>query len=129
MMLTEADALSGGKCTPDTIRMLAGMAMEKFKHRSMASIIMAIRDGIGYSDDDGKVYGQITWPKLALWLDRHEEAILNMAQDEAASRKEAPGNLGKDYLDGLERKDSSRVVERQQRLIDKLKQKLDTKKP
>ena len=127
LYITEADALSGGKCSADTIRMLAAMSMKKMEHRTVASILMAIRDGISYSDEDGKVYGSITWPKLSLWFDRHEEAIMNMVQDEAASRKEAPGNLGSDYLDKMERGTDKYRIDRQSRLIDKLKAKLDSK--
>jgi hypothetical protein len=127
MYLAEADSICGGKCTPETLENLAMLAMRKFSHRSMASVLMAIRDGTGYSDDDGKVYGSITWPKLSLWMDRHEESVLTMAQNESAARKEAPGNLGKDYLDKQERGSDSYRVEKQSRLIDKLRAKLENK--
>ncbi len=125
--LTKADALCGGKCTPEALEEFAIMAMRKFSHRSVASVLMAIRDGMSYSDEDGKVYGSITWPKLALWMDRHEESVLTMAQNESASRKEAPGNLGKDYLDKQERGSDAYRVEKQSRLIDKLRAKLENK--
>jgi hypothetical protein len=127
MYLEQADAMCGGKCTAETLGNLAIMAMRKFSHRSVASILMAIRDGMSYSDEDGKVYGVITWPKLSLWMDRHEESILGMVANESAVHKEAPGNLGKDYLDKQERGSDSYRVEKQSRLIDKLRAKLENK--
>lgn len=127
LYLEQADALCGGKCTAEVLENLAIMAMRKFSHRSVASILMSIRDGMGYSDEDGKVYGAITWPKLSLWMDRHEESILSMTANESAAHKEAPDNLGKDYLDKQEKGSDSYRIEKQSRLIDKLRAKLENR--
>ncbi len=128
MFITEADMMCGGKCAPEAIAMFAGMCLEKFKHRSVASVLMAIRDGITYSDEDGKVYAAITWPKISLWLDRFEEKVLNMAHSEHSANVVKGDNYDGRYLDALEREDPKKRLEQKDRLIDQLRKKLETKK-
>ncbi len=129
LAIKQADDLCGGKCSDDALVMMAGLAMQKFAHRSYASVIMAIRDGISYSDEDGRVYGSITWPKLSMWLDRHEASIMGLAESEHAASVVKNDNLDGRYLDAQERNDPSRKLEQKDRLIEQLRRKLETKKP
>lgn len=127
--LTQADAVAGGRTPSETISMLAQLALEKFKHRSVASLLMAIRDGIMSTDKDGKVYGQITWPTLSLWLDRHEAKVLGMAEADHGRLKDAPENIIEAHLPKLAVEDSKdRRIERQSKYIDTLKEELEKMK-
>lgn len=129
LALKQADELCGGKASDDALVMMAGMAIEKFKHRSYASVIMAIRDGVSCSDDAGRVYGSITWPKLSMWLDRHEDAIMDVAESEHSASVVKNDNLDGRWLDAMERGDPARRLEQKDRLIDQLRRKLENKKP
>lgn len=123
--ITQADALAGGRTPAETIGMLAQLCVEKFKHRSVASLLMALRDGIMSSDKDGKVYGQLTWPTLSLWLDRHEALVLKEADSEHARVKEPAENQQEDHLATLAINDSKdRRIERQSQYIETLKEEL-----
>lgn len=122
--IREADMISGGKTPPEVLSMLSGMLMEKMKHRSVASVLMALRDGVSYTDEDGKVYGSITWPKICIWLDRHEEKVLAIAHDTHASQVTKGDNYDSRWLDEQEAK-SPKVQDRKDRIIETLKNKLE----
>jgi hypothetical protein len=124
--LLEADLLCGGKTPAEVLSMLSGMVMEHMKHRSVASVLMALRDGISYTDKDGKVYGSLTWPTVKLWLDRHEEKMLALAHESHASKVVKNDNLDGRWLDEQE-KNSAKVQDRKDRIIESLKKKLDSK--
>lgn len=109
--------------------MMAAMAIDKYRHRSMEFIMLAIRDGMGSTDEDGKVYGSITWPKLALWLERKEQEVMDMAHEEHASKVVKNDNLDGRWLDEQERRDPSRMLAAKDREIDRLRRKLENKKP
>jgi len=101
--LTEADAVTGGKTSADEIATLAQMTLRHMKHRSVGSIAMAIRDGIGYTDDNARIYGSITWVKLSIWLDRHEQAVLSIAADQHSRSVVKNDNTGKDWMDQMDK--------------------------
>ena len=125
--LTEADVLTGGKTGAETIEMISNMILQHTQHRSVGSVLMAIRDGIGYTDDDGKVYGSITWPKVNLWLQRHEQAVLDMVMDAHSSAVSKNDNLGRDWMDQMEKKSPNRLIEKKDRIIAALERKLKSK--
>lgn len=129
MWLVDANMVTGGKTTDEAIKLMAAMAIDYYRHRSMEFILLAIRDGIGSTDEDGKVYGSITWPKLALWLARKEQEVMDMAHSEHASKVAKNDNLDGRYLDEQERRDPSRMIAAKDREIDRLRRKLETKKP
>lgn len=129
LWLGQANEVTGGKCSNDAIATMAAMAIDKYRHRSMEFIMLAIRDGMGSTDDDGKVYGSITWPKLALWLERKEQEVMDMAHSEHASVVVKNDNLDGRWLDEQERRDPSRMIAAKDREIDRLRRKLETKKP
>lgn len=116
--VTEADILCGGKNDGATLAMFGRMALQQFAHRSVESLCMAIRDGL-----KGKVYGQLTYPQLAEWMNDHEARILAMAESEAARHRYTGDNLGAAYLDGLEKK-GERAMQGE---IDRLRAKLKNK--
>jgi hypothetical protein len=124
--IREVDMLSGGKTPPEVLAMLSGMVMQRMKHRSVASVMMALRDGLNYTDDDGRIYGSITWTKIAMWLDRHEEKVLALAHDSHASQVTKNDNYDRSWLDEQEAK-STKVQDRKDRLIDSLRKQLDKK--
>jgi hypothetical protein len=124
--LKHADLLSGGKTPPEVLAMLSSMVVEKMRHRSVASVLMALRDGLSYTDDEGKVYGSLNWPKIALWLDRHEEKVMALAHETHASKVVKGDNYGSDWLNTQEAK-STKVQDRKDRLIDSLRKQLDKK--
>lgn len=97
LVLEEADMLCGGKNNPNTLAMFGRMALQNFAHRSVEAMTLAIREGL-----NRKVYGQLTWPQIAEWLNDHENAVLNVADNEAAQHRFTGDNLGRDYMDRLE---------------------------
>lgn len=101
-VLTEADMMVGGKNDPQVIGMWARMLLSQWGHRSMESIVMAIRDGM-----TAKVYGALTYPQIGEWMQAHEQAIIGMAESEAGRHRFTGDNLGADYLDKLERSDET----------------------
>lgn len=105
-VLTEADMVVAGKNDPNVIAMWARLLLSQWEHRSMESIVIAIRDGM----TSGKVYGALTYPQIAEWLNAHEERIMGQVESETASHKFTGDNLGADYLDKLERGDESRIL-------------------
>lgn len=129
LWLAQADTVTGGKCSSEALGIMAAMAVDKYRHRSMEFILLAIRDGMGSTDEDGKVYGSITWPKLALWLERKEQQVLDMAAAEHARHVVKNDNLDGRYMDAQERRDPSRMIAAKDREIDRLRRKLETKKP
>ena len=102
-VLTEADMMVGGKNEPQVIGMWARMLLSQWGHRSMESIVMAIRDGM----TSGKVYGALNDPQISEWLNAHEQAIIGLAESEAGRHKFTGDNLGADYLDRLEKGDET----------------------
>ena len=119
-VLTEADMMVGGKNEPQVIGMWARMLLSQWEHRSMESIVMAIRDGMM----SGKVYGALNYPQISEWLNAHEAAIIGMAESEAGRHKFTGDNLGADYMDKLERSDETLRMRSE---IANLRRKLATK--
>lgn len=129
-LIKEADLATGGRCSLDDIEQMTHMAIQYFKHRSVDSLVLALREGMGRNDDDGKVFGKLTWNKLKLWLDTHEEEILAMAHAGHAEKVVKFDNLGAQYMEDLEGQQSwkDKKMDRQQQEIDRLRKKLDHKK-
>ena len=108
LVLTEADALVGGKNPPGTIAMWARLLLQQWGHRSAESIVMAIRDGMF-----SKVYGALTYPQISEWMQAHEEQIMAVVHNETACHKFTGDNLGSAYLDGLERGDEKSAMRKE----------------
>lgn len=121
LVLEEADMLCGGKNAPGTLAMFGRMALQNFQHRTVEAMTLAIREGL-----NRKVYGQLTWPQIAEWLNDHENAVLGLSESEASQHKFTGDNLGSDYLDKLERDSKDGTIRRQQTLIAQLRAKLST---
>jgi len=121
--LTQIDALSGGKTTANTLAMIAGMVVDRMQYRSVASVLMALRDGFSSTDKDGKIYGSLTWPTVSLWIERHEEKVLAVAHETHASKVVKGDNYGKEWMDEQEQK-STGHKSRQSREIERLRNKL-----
>lgn len=98
--------MCGGKTAPNVLAMFGRMALQQFAHRSVESLVVAIRDGMM----SGKIYGALTYPQISEWLNDHEAAIMGAVESETASHKFTGDNLGADYLDKLERGDESRIL-------------------
>ena len=124
--LSEIDMLSGGKTPEINLGMIAAMVVNTMQYRSVASVLMALRDGVSYTDRDGKVYGILTWTAVALWIERHEEKIMAIAESEHSSRVVKNDNLGAEWMNELEKK-STKTKDRQSAEIDRLRRKLDSK--
>lgn len=121
--LTQIDALSGGKTTANTLAMIAGMVVDRMQYRSVASVLMALRDGFSSTDKDGKIYGSLTWPTVSLWIERHEEKVLAVAHEAHASKVVKGDNYGTEWLNEQEEK-SAGYKSRQSREIERLRKKL-----
>ena len=121
-VLGEADMLCGAKNPPHVLAAFGRMALENFKHRSVESLVLAIRDGL-----NRKVYGQLTWPQIAEWLNDHEAVILGAVESEAAQHRFTGDNLGADYMDRMERASEGSQLKRANHRIQQLEQKLRTK--
>lgn len=101
-LLKQADMLAGGRCTNDELELMTRMAVQNFRHRSMESLVLAIRDGIERTDERGKIYGKLTWSTVKVWLDDHEQAIMGMVEDEHAQMVVKNDNLGADWMNRQE---------------------------
>lgn len=126
-LLAEADKLAGGRCTVDELELMSRMVLQTFRHRSVESLVVALRDGMMRTDDAGKIYGKVTWATVNVWLADHEAAILRIAEGEHAAKVVKNDNLGGDYMDRMERDATAkdRTIASQGRLIEQLRLKLD----
>lgn len=105
-VLNEADMMVGGKNAPNVIAMWARLLLAQWAHRSIESVVLAIRDGM----TSGKVYGALTYPQIAEWMQQHEERVMGVVESEAAQHRFTGDNLGADYLDRMERGDEMRQL-------------------
>lgn len=125
-VLTQADVACGIEMPrPEVYALWSSMLLTKWKHLSLESLIVAIRDGMA----SGKVYGKLNLPQINEWLTSMDQRICTLAENEAMERKFTGDNLGKDYLDRAEHdagKDR-RAIEQKDRLIERLREKLSTK--
>lgn len=121
-VLGEADLLAGGRCSAAELELLSKMTLQHFRHRTIASLVLAIKEGVSRTDDEGKVYGKLTWPTVKLWLDAHEQAIMDNSHAAHSSRVVKNDNLGADWMDRQEHRAGAK-----DRMIDQLKRKLDAK--
>lgn len=121
-VLGEADKLSGARCEHSELQMLSKMVLQHFRHRTIASLVLAIKEGVSRTDEDGKVYGKLTWPTVKLWLDTHEQAIMDNSHADHSAHVVKNDNLGADWMDREEHKAGAK-----DRMIDQLKRKLDAK--
>jgi len=120
-VLTEADLMCGGKNPPHILAAMGRMMLHNYAHRSVESLVMAIRDGL-----NRKVYGQLTYPQIAEWMSDHEAAIMGAVESEAARHRFTGDNLGSDYLDRQEHDHNAdkRKIARMGSHIEALKAKL-----
>lgn len=121
-VLTEADALCGGKNPPHVLAAFGRMALAEFQHRSVQSLVLAVKEGLCR-----KVYGALTWPQIAEWLNDHEQAIVGLAEGEAAQHRYTGDNLGAAYLDRLEHQSDPNKMKRASDRIAQLERQLSTK--
>lgn len=119
-LLKQADMLAGSRCTNDELEMITRMAVQNFRHRSMESLVLAIRNGIERTDERGKIYGKLTWSTVKVWLDDHEQAIMGMVEDEHAQRVVKNDNLGADWMNRQEHDAGMK-----DRMIDRLRRQLE----
>lgn len=119
-LLKQADMLAGGRCTNDELELMTRMAVQNFRHRSMESLVLAIRDGIERTDERGKIYGKLTWSTVKVWLDDHEQAIMGMVEDEHAQMVVKNDNLGADWMNRQEHDAGMK-----DRMIDRLRRQLE----
>ena len=122
-ILLEADTLAGGRCTAAELELLAKMTLQHFRHRTIASLVLAIKEGVSRTDEAGKVYGKLTWPTVKLWLDDHEAKIMGAVADEHARSVVKNDNLGRNWMDREEH-----MATGKDRLIDYLRRKLEAKR-
>ena len=71
LVLNEADTLCGSKNEPGAIAMWGRMILQQYAHRSVESIVLAVRDGL-----TGKVYGALTYPQICEWLNDHDLQVM-----------------------------------------------------
>ena len=121
-VLGEADMLAGGRCSAAELELLSKMTLQHFRHRTIASLVLAIKEGVSRTDDEGKVYGKLDWPKVKLWLDAHEQAIVESSANEHGARVVKNDNLGADWMDRQQHAAGAK-----DRMIEHLKRKLDAK--
>lgn len=128
-ILQDVDKFYGGDGDTNKVIVWARMVMDKFKHRTVEGLAVAIRDGMYRTDKDGKVYGKLSWPTIAVWLDAHEQEVMQQVDEEVSASRFTGHNLGKEYLDELQRdsEQKDRTIRKQSALIDQLRKKLDTK--
>lgn len=119
--LIEADAMCPGQNDANTIRLWAAQLLRMMEHRSVASIIMAIRDGLR-----GKVYGSLSFPTIAEWMNDHEAKVLAMSEAEHSQAVFKNDNWTGMDMDRVEM-DANRDRRRAERLtrqVEQLKAKL-----
>jgi hypothetical protein len=81
--LRHADRLCGDHNDAQTIYDWTVMVVDTYKNRSIGMVLMAIRDGLS----SGKVYGKLTYPQVAEWINKHIEEFIS--RNESAHRQHA----------------------------------------
>lgn len=82
-ILSDADRLCGGQNDSKSIQAYSEALFSSFGQYNIAVIAKAIRDGV----NSGKVFGKLTYPLIAEWINAEINALENYAQDEHARRK------------------------------------------
>lgn len=124
-VLVQAQVACGEPDKQETAEIWAAALMSKFDHLSVETFVLAIRDGL----TSGKVYGKLNLPQISEWMAATDKRICDVAEGEATVHKFTGDNLGKDYLDRVEHDagKSARQLDQKDRLIERLREKLDTK--
>lgn len=78
-LLDQVNQACGTVMEPRTLAMCADMIYDRFKGRSPDALRMALRDGL---NNGGKLYGKLTYPVIAGWLDEHEAKVEELAYQE-----------------------------------------------
>lgn len=121
-VLVQAQIACGEPDNQNTAEIWAASLLSRFNHFSLETFVLSIRDGL----TSGKVYGRLNLPQLAAWMGDTEQRIVGISENEAMSQKEAPQNLGGDYMDRLqyEAERDKRKLQRANAVIDELRRKL-----
>lgn len=73
-VLEQADDMCGGHNSGDAIMGWVMMIIDTYKNRSIGMILLAIRRGLS----SGKVFGKLTYPQIAEWINEGIEAGIGM---------------------------------------------------
>lgn len=60
-----------GTVDAEALMTMAEMVCERWRNRTITALRIALRDGL----NNGKIYGKLTYPVIAEWLNEHEEKI------------------------------------------------------
>lgn len=82
-LIRDADHLCGDQNTPALIDAYAEALISSWGQYNIAVIAKAIRDGV----NSGKVFGKLTYPLIAEWIQQEVENLEQIAHDRHAESK------------------------------------------
>lgn len=119
--MMEANALTGGDARAEEVKLWAEMLTSSWAY-SCEGLMQALSNGIR----SGKIYGKLTYPVIAEWLNEYEARITGQSESDAARHK-FRDNGGRDELDRMEAASSEGMLRAANQRIRALEQKLRNK--
>ena len=119
--LVEVNAFCGSLATAEEMRLWGSMIAQSWVY-SCEGLMQALGNGIR----SGKIYGKLTYPVIAEWLNEYEARITGQSESDAARHK-FRDNGGRDELDRMEAASSEGMLRAANRRIRALEQKLRNK--
>lgn len=69
--LDMVNRVCGNTMEAETLSFCAELVLDRFKFRTVNALRIALRDGM----NSGKIYGKLTYPLLAEWMNDHEAKV------------------------------------------------------
>lgn len=82
-MLVQVDAVCDNKNSVDHLQEMARMVIATNPNLSINSLLMAMRDGLA----KGKIFGKLTFPIIAEWINEHRDAVFQYNEEHYLSHK------------------------------------------
>lgn len=82
-MLVQVDAVCDNRNSKDHLKEMARMVIATNPNLSINSLLMAMRDGLA----KGKIFGKLTFPIIAEWINEHRDAVFQYNEEHYHSHK------------------------------------------
>jgi hypothetical protein len=121
-------ALGANEPDIDRCTMTAATVMMSNSFRSFGFVLVAVKEGLA---GGAKGYGKVNTQLIHEWCSTQENKLLGKAESEHAKYTVRGDNYGKDWMDRQEHQHTmkDRKIASMGRVIDDLKNKLNTEKP
>ena len=82
-LLVQVDAVCDGRNSHEQLMAMARMILATYPNLSLNSLVMALRDGMA----KGKVFGKISYPLMAEWIEEHRRAVFDYNDNHYRSQR------------------------------------------